>query len=101
MINMNFIIPQNYKFNAKLFGIIEYQTAILVAVLGGLIFLFVNFLFSNLNFKIFTFIILFFPVIIFSIIGVNGENILIALTYLFKFLIKPKLLFYEKNTITR
>ena len=96
MININFIIPQNYKFRAKLFGIIEYQTAIIIAILGGLIFLLVNFLFTSLNFKIFTFIMLFFPVLIFSIIGVNGENILIVLSYLFKFCIKKKILFYEK-----
>ena len=98
---MNFIIPQNYKFNAKLFGIIEYPTAILIAVLGGLNLLFVNFLFSNLNFKIFTFIIMFFPIVIFSVIGVNGENILNALVYLFKFFIKKKLLFYEKSDIIK
>ena len=96
MININFIIPQNYKFRAKLFGIIEYQTAIIIAIFGGLIFLLVNFLFTNLNVKIFTFIILFFPVVIFSIIGVNGENILIVVTYFFKFCIKKKLLFYKK-----
>ena len=72
MISINFIIPQNYKFRAKLFGIIEYQTAILIAIWGGLIFLLVNFLFNNLNIKLFIFIILFFPGLIFSIIGVNG-----------------------------
>lgn len=94
---MNFIIPQNYKFNAKLFGIIEYQTAILIAIWAIIIFFFVNFIFRNLNFKIFTFIILFFPGLIFSIVGVNGENILSVLVYFFKFLIKPKLLFYKKN----
>ena len=49
---MKFVIPQNYKFKAKLFGMIEYQTVIIIAIWGALIFLLINFLFKNLNLKI-------------------------------------------------
>lgn len=96
---MKFVIPQNYKFKAKLFGMIEYQTAIIIAIWGALIFLLINFLFKNLNLKIISFIILFLPGVIFSIVGVNGENVIPVFCYIVKYLIKPKLLFYEKNNL--
>ena len=96
MDNMKFIFPQNYKFNTKILGLIDYQTAILNVVWGGLVFLIINFIFNSLNIKIFLFIVLVFPVFIFSIVGINGENVISVIIYLSKFIIKPKLLFYSK-----
>lgn len=93
---MKFIFPQNYKFTTKLLGLIDYQTALLNAIWGGLVFLIINFIWKNLNIKIFLFIILEFPVLIFSIVGINGESIINAIIYMLKFIIKPKLLFYSK-----
>lgn len=93
---MKFIFPQNYKFNTKILGLIDYQTAILNLIWGGLIFLIINFIFNSLNLKIFIFIILVFPVLIFSIVGINGENVISVIIYMSKFIIKPKLLFYSK-----
>ena len=93
---MKFIFPQNYKFNTKILGLIDYQTAILNVVWGGLVFLIINFIFNSLNIKIFLFIVLVFPVFIFSIVGINGENVISVIIYLSKFIIKPKLLFYSK-----
>ena len=93
---MKFIFPQNYKFNTKILGLIDYQTAILNVVWGGLVFIIINFLFSSLNIKIFLFITLVFPVLIFSVVGIDGENIINVIIYMSKFIIKPKLLFYSK-----
>lgn len=93
---MKFIFPQNYKFTTKLLGLIDYQTALLNAIWGGLVILIINFIWKNLNIKIFLFIILEFPVLIFSIVGINGESIINAIIYMLKFIIKPKLLFYSK-----
>ena len=93
---MKFIFPQNYKFNTKILGLIDYQTAILNLVWGGLIFLIVNFIFNSLNIKIFLFIVLVFPVLIFSVVGINGENVISVIIYMSKFIIKPKLLLYNK-----
>lgn len=93
---MKFIFPQNYKFNTKILGLIDYQTAILNLIWGGLIFLIINFIFNSLNLKIFIFIILVFPVLIFSIVGINGENVISVIIYMSKFIMKPKLLFYSK-----
>ncbi len=93
---MKFIFPQNYKFNTKILGLIDYQTAILNLIWGGLVFLIINFLFNSLNIKIFLFIVLVFPVLIFSAVGINGENVISVIIYMLKFLIRPKLLFYSK-----
>ena len=93
---MKFIFPQNYKFKAKILGLIDYQTAILNVVWGGTILGILNVLFSNMNMKIFLFIVLVFPVLIFSIVGINGENIINVIIYMSKFILRPKLLFYSK-----
>ena len=93
---MKFIIPQNYKFNTKILGLIDYQTAILNVIWGGIIIAILNLLFTSLNIKIFLFIVLVFPMLIFSIVGINGENIINVIIYMSKFILRPKLLFYSK-----
>lgn len=93
---MKFIFPQNYKFNKKILGLIDYQTAILNTIWGGIVFLIINSIFNSLNLKIFLFIILVFPVLVFSIVGINGENIINVVNYILKFMTKQKLIFYNK-----
>ncbi len=93
---MKFIFPQNYKFNTKLFGILDAQTAVVTAIWAGIMYLVVNFIFKSLYIKIFLFIVTVFPIVIFSIVGVNGENIINVVIYMSKFIIKRKLLFYNK-----
>lgn len=93
---MKFIFPQNYNFNSKLFGFIDYSTAIFNVLWFALIFLIVNLLFSSLNVKIFIFITLSFPVLLFSIIGFNHENILYVIFYIAKYLKRPKVYLYKK-----
>ena len=93
---MKFIFPQNYNFKSKLFGVIDYNTIILNLVWDLFIFIFVNF-FNNLNIKIFLFFVFCFPLLLFSFSGFNGENIIYVMTYIFKFLFKQKLLFFQKN----
>ena len=95
---MKFIFPQNYDFNTKLFGLIDYTTAILNVVWSGFILLLVNIIFNSLNIKIFIFIIFSFPVLLFSIIGINGENIVYMMSYLIKYFVKQKLYLYEKKS---
>ena len=93
---LKFIFPQNYKFNTKILGIIDYQTAILNLIWDGIVFLILNMIFRSLNIKIFLFIIFSFPMLIFSIIGINGDNLINVIIYMSKFIIKPKLLLYSK-----
>lgn len=93
---MKFIFPQNYNFNSKLFGFIDYSTAILNIVWFVFIFCLVNILFSSLNLKIFFFIVLCLPLLIFSIVGFNHENIIYVFLYISKYLRNPKVYLYRK-----
>ena len=93
---MKFIFPQNYNFKSKLFGVIDYSTIFLNLFWDFFVFIFVNF-FNNINIKIFLFLFFCFPLFLFSFSGFNGENIFYVIKYIFKFLIKQKLLFFNKN----
>lgn len=94
---MKFIFPQNYNFNIKLLGIIDYSVAIADLIWGVLVFFIVNILIRSLSIKFFLSIILVFPVVIFSIAGVDGENLLYFLSYILKYIFKQKLYLYEKK----
>lgn len=93
---MKFIFPQNYKMKSKIFGLIDYQTAIIDIIWGGIVYLIINFIFHSLNIKIFLFIVMVFPVVIFSIVGVNGESIINVTAYMVKYIMKRKILYYDK-----
>ena len=84
---MKFIFPQNYNFNSKILGIIDYSTAIVDSIWGMLLLIIVNVFFKSLSIKAFIFIILFIPVLILSIVGINGENIMYVAIYFFKYII--------------
>lgn len=94
---MKFVFPQNYNLNTKLLGILDYPAAIVDAVWGAFVFFLINFFLKRLTYKIFAFIILVFPVVIFSIVGVEGENLLYFLLYIFKYMLKQKLYLYDKK----
>lgn len=93
---MKFIFPQNYNFKNKLFGFIDYSTAILNVVWFSFIFCLVNIIFQDINIKIFLFVVLCFPVLIFSIIGFNHENVLYVFLYISKYMKNPKVYLYKK-----
>ena len=59
---MKFIIPQNFNFNNKLFGIIYYSNLVFIFIWGILIFSIVNFFFKNIDIKIFLWISFVFPI---------------------------------------
>lgn len=94
---MKFIFPQNYHFKNKLFGVIDYTTALINIIWYGFIFILVNILFNNLNTKIFIFICTCFPLLLFSFSGLHGENIAYVFIYMFKFIFRQKIYFYNKN----
>lgn len=94
---MKFIFPQNYNFSNKLFGLIDYSTAILNVVWYIFIFCFINLFFTNIQIKIFIFISLCFPLLIFSIVGFNHENIIYVFFYIVKFMKNRKIYLYRKN----
>jgi len=93
---MKFIIPQNYNFKNKIFGIIDYSTAFFNIMWYSLIFLILHILFKDWNIKIFLLISLCFPITLFSILGFNSEPIVYVFSYVIKYLLRPKLYLYKK-----
>lgn len=93
---MKFIFPQNYNFNSKLFGFIDYSVAITNFILWILIGFICNIVFDSLLFKFIFFIIFCFPIFLISIIGFNHENILYVIYYIFKFIKNRKIYLYKK-----
>lgn len=92
---MKFIFPQNYNFNYKLFGFIDYTTIFFNIFFGFIIYLISN-IFNNLYLKLCFFIILFFPFLLISIIGFNNEKILYIIKYIYLYLKSPKYYIYKK-----
>ena len=97
MRKINFIFPKNYKFKSKLFGFIDYTTAIFVVSYGVIMLIILNLIFNNLNIKIYLFVSLYFPIVLFSFLGINNENIIDIIKYLFKYFISKKVILYGKN----
>ena len=94
---MKFIFPQNYDFNNKILGIIDYKTGIFNIIWITTIIFISNLLFNNISIKIFLIIIFCFPLILLSFVGFNGENILYIFSYMFKYILKQKLFLYNKS----
>lgn len=94
---MKFIFPRNYNFKNKIFGLIDYSTAIVNIIWNVFVFCLSNLIFKSINAKIFLFIILSMPLLLFSIIGFNHENILYVFSYLIKYMQRPKIYLYEKQ----
>lgn len=92
---MKFIFPQNYNFNYKLFGFIDYTTIFLNIFFGLIIYLISN-IFNNLYLKLCFFIILFFPFLLVSIIGFNNEKILYIIKYIYLYIKSQKYYIYKK-----
>ena len=94
---MKFIFPKNYHFKNKILGIIDYTTAFVNIIWYIIVFTIVNLIFNSIDLKIFVFITLSFPLLLISFSGFHGENIVIVMRYLFKFILRQKLYFYSKK----
>lgn len=94
---MKFVFPQNYDFNMKFLGFLDYSTIILNLLWFLFILFIVNLFPLALDIKILILIIFEFPLLIFSIVGFNGENIVYMIFYILKYLTKPKVFLYTKE----
>lgn len=94
---MKFIIPQNYNFRNRLFGFMDYSTAIFNVLWIFIVFLIINLFHIALNIKIGLFITLYFPILLFSIFGFNNESIVYVIFYMFKFVKNRKVYFFNKD----
>ena len=93
---MKFIFPQNYNFNTKLFGLLDYPTAIFNFILWIIIFIITKLFITDFLYKIIFFIITCFPILLISLFGFHQENIIYVLKYLFVFYKNNKIYLYKK-----
>ena len=94
---MKFIIPQNYCFKNKLFGFMDYSTAICNIIWAFIVFIILHFLPLTINMKIGSFITFYFPLLLFSFIGFNSENFIYVVFYILKFIKNRNVYFYGKD----
>lgn len=92
---MKFIFPQNYNFKTKLFGILDYPTAILNLIFGFIVFIITKFFIYDFLTKIIIFIIICFPIFLISIFGFHQENIIYVFYYLFLYIKSKKIYLYK------
>ena len=93
---MKFVIPQNYKFKNKIFGIIDYPTAILNIVWNIILYFILKNISLNISAKIFIFSSLSFPVLLLTIVGFNDESPIYSVKYIFRYLRRQKVYLYRK-----
>lgn len=92
-----YIFPENYNKKEKFLGIIDYKLLVVIVVIGFITFYTLKYIEINMKLKVCLFIVLAgFPSII-ILIGVNGENMVDFIKYIFKFLIKPRVYVYRKT----
>ena len=94
---MKFIFPKNYKYRAKILGFIDYSTAVVDLIIGIILFLFLKIFVKKISTRIYIFIILFVPIILFSIFVADGENIIVYLVRIIRFMKRRGVYFYSKN----
>ena len=95
---MKFIFPKNYKYRAKIFGFIDYVTAIVDLIIGIILFFILKIFVMKISTRIYIFTIVFIPIVLFSIFVSDGENIIIYLIRIIKFIKRRGVYFYSKNS---
>jgi len=91
-----FIFPMNYKKKEKFLGFIDYKCLLVIAILGAGMFFILKNIQISLTIKVTLFICIvgFFSILI--LIGVNGENMVSFLYFVFKYLVNEKVYVYSK-----
>ena len=96
---MKFIIPKNYKFKNKIFGIIDYPTAIINLVFDAIIYFILKKMSISMSIKIFIFTTLTFPILLFTILGFNNESPIQSIICIIKFIFKQKVYLFKKEFV--
>ena len=94
---MKFIFPKNYDFKSKLFGFIDYSTAIIDGIIALVLYFISCILFDSIFYKIYFFISLFLPILLLSIFGFQKENIFEVLSYMIYFTFHNHVFLFEKT----
>lgn len=92
---MKFIFPKNYRYKNKIFGIIDYSTAIINLIFYLIVYFITNFIFKQISMKIFVFVLVCFPCFLLSIVGSERENVFFVIKYVLKYIKSKKLYLYK------
>lgn len=92
---MKFIFPQNYKFKNKIFGVMDYTTAIINIIIYVVVYYLLKIFIHSIKIKIFMFVLICFPCFLLSIINTNKENIFCVIKYIIKYIKNSKLYLYK------
>ena len=92
---MKFIFPKNYRYKNKIFGIIDYSTAIINLIFYVIVYFITNFIFKQISIKIFVFVLVCFPCFLLSIVGSERENVFFVIKYVLKYIKSKKLYLYK------
>ena len=92
---MKYIFPKNYSFKNKIFGIIDYPTAIFNVIIFVVVLTIMNVIFRDISTRIIFIIIFYFPILLFSLVGFNNESVLYTIFYIIKYFLSPKLYLYN------
>ena len=93
---MHFIIPKNYKFKNKIFGIIDYSTALINVIWNIVIYFLLKNITIPLSIRAFIFSTLSFPVLLCTMLGFNNESPIYTIKYIIKYLLRPKVYLFKK-----
>ena len=94
---MNFIIPKNYNFKNKLFGMIDYTTAIFNTIWNVLLYFILKNIEITISIKICIFSSLSFAVLLLTLIGFNNESPIYTIKYLLNYLKSQKVFLFKKE----
>ena len=94
---MKFIFPQNYNFQTKLFGFIEYSTAIFNVIYWAILYFILNIFINDFLLKLSLFIIFALPIFILSITDIYKENFLNIVYYIIKYFLNCNIYVFSKN----
>ena len=94
---MNFIFPKNYNYSFKFMGIFSYSSIFISIIWALFVYFIASFLFNSFIVKLYVFIILFLPIFLFTILNKSNENILSILFFLIKYIVRPKVYFFDKR----
>lgn len=97
MDSLKFIFPQNYKYRAKILGILDYVTATIDLFVGIILFLILKVFVKRISIRIYIFITILVPIVLFSIFATDGESIVSYLMKIIRFTRRRGVYFYEKN----
>ncbi len=91
---MKYLIPENYDYKNKLFGILDYKSAIFIVIFIFIVWNVLGLFIKNIITLISLMIILCLPIILLIFYNSSNENFINLVYYFVKYLIKPKIYFY-------